>query len=98
MASGETDKLDLILKQIGDIHQDLTGRIDRVDASLTSKIEQVNEDLREEFNQRMDEMMAILDSHTKILERLDQKRFFTFERVKRLEDEVQKIKIHLNIS
>lgn len=38
------------------------------------------------------------DKMTVILQRLDQERIFTFERVRRLEEEVNKIKSHLSIS
>jgi len=108
-----SERIDANSQKMDKLNTDLSERIDNVNDNLSRGLDNsVNymlngglvENLkqvfvtREEFNQRMDKMVTILDSHTKILERLDQERLFTFERVKRLEDEVQKIKAHLHIS
>ncbi len=46
---------------------------------------------------RFDDVMATLDSHTAMLQRLDHERVFTFERVKRIEDDVRGLKTHLGV-
>jgi chromosome segregation ATPase len=38
-----------------------------------------------EFESKMDQIIAVLDTHTQILKRLDQERLFTHERISRLE-------------
>ena len=43
------------------------------------------------------EVREILEAHTTILKRLDEERIFTLNYVKRLENEIEKIKVHLNI-
>ena len=43
-------------------------------------------------------MMTQLDKHSVILDRLDQERVFTIDRVKRIEDDVEKIKLELKLA
>ena len=45
-----------------------------------------------------DQMMTQLDKHSVILDRLDQERVFTIDRVKRIEDDVEKIKLELKLA
>lgn len=44
-----------------------------------------------------DQIMTRLDQHTAILERLDQERVFTIDRVKRIEHDVERIKLELKL-
>lgn len=53
---------------------------------------------KKEFTDFKHENFSRLDKMMTILTRLDQERMFTFERVRRLEEEVNKIKSHLSIS
>ncbi|MFH1856508.1 MAG: hypothetical protein ABH836_04685 [Candidatus Omnitrophota bacterium] len=50
------------------------------------------------LKQTTSELMNGQDKMLTILQRLDQERIFTIERVKRLEEEVQKIKTHLAVA
>ncbi|MCK4261615.1 hypothetical protein KAW55_06500 [bacterium] len=52
---------------------------------------------KEEFTEFKSENLTRLDKVLTILDRLDQERLFTFERVRRIEEEVEKIKAHLSI-
>ncbi|MBU0625582.1 hypothetical protein KKF05_04530 [Patescibacteria group bacterium] len=54
--------------------------------------------LQEYVDARFDDVMSTLDAHTKMLERLDQERLFTIERVKRIEDDVQQLKTQLKLA
>lgn len=51
----------------------------------------------DEFDKKMDLVLDGQDKMMVILQRLDQERLFTFERVRRIEEEVAKIKAHLSI-
>ncbi len=53
---------------------------------------------KDEFNEKMDRVLDGQDKTMAILTRLDQERVFTVERIKRIEDEVDKIKVHLALS
>jgi hypothetical protein len=53
---------------------------------------------KEEFAEFKNENFTRLDKTLAILTRLDQERLFTFERVKRIEEEIEKIKAHLAIN
>lgn len=53
--------------------------------------------IRDEFDKKMDRVLDGQDKMMVILQRLDQERLFTFERVRRIEEEVAKIKAHLSI-
>lgn len=52
-------------------------------------------------NERIDKFEAhvldILDKQTIILQRLDQEHLFTLERIKRIEEDVEKLKKHLQL-
>jgi hypothetical protein len=50
---------------------------------------------REAFNKKMEEFSQGQDKVITILNRLDQERVFTIERIKRIEEEVERIKAHL---
>lgn len=50
---------------------------------------------RDEFDKKMDRVLDGQDKMTVILQRLDQERIFTIERIRHLEEEVDKIKAHL---
>jgi hypothetical protein len=52
---------------------------------------------KEEFAEFKNENFTRLDKTLGILNRLDQERLFTFERVKRIEEEIEKIKTRLAI-
>ncbi len=60
-------------------------RLDRIEHKLDSLVS------RDEFNGKMDKMLVIL-------ERLDQERVFTSEWIKRIENDVERIKQHLHIA
>jgi len=47
---------------------------------------------------RFDDVMSTLDAHTQMLECLDQERLFTIERVKRIEDDVKRLKVHSKLA
>ena len=53
---------------------------------------------KEEFVEFKNENFTRLDNMTTILQRLDQKRIFTIERVRHIEEKVNKIKTPLAIS
>jgi hypothetical protein len=48
---------------------------------------------QEYVDARFDDVMTTLEAHTQMLERLDRERLFTIERVKRVEDDVQELKL-----
>ncbi len=50
------------------------------------------------YDQKFDQVFTILDNQSKILERLDHERLFTLEHVKRLEHEINRIKVHLKLT
>lgn len=50
---------------------------------------------KEEFVEFKNENFTRLDNMMTILQRLDQERIFTIERIRHLEEEVEKIKAHL---
>lgn len=54
--------------------------------------------LRDEFRQSHDQVLSRLDKIITTVERLDQERLFTFEYVKRLEGEVEKIETEVDKS
>jgi hypothetical protein len=51
-----------------------------------------------EHDEKFDRIFTILDNHSHILDRLDQERLFTLEHVKRLENEIDRIKTRLKIA
>ena len=53
---------------------------------------------KEEFGEFKNENFARLDNMMTVLQRLDQERVFTVERIRHLEEEVSKIKAHLALS
>ncbi len=53
---------------------------------------------RDEFDKKMDRVLDGQDKMTVILQRLDQERVFTIERIRHLEEEVNKIKSHLALT
>ncbi|TAL50838.1 hypothetical protein EPN81_01620 [Patescibacteria group bacterium] len=58
------------------------------------------EDIRSEMATKADfnELKTVLDNQGQILQRLDQERIFTLERIKRIEADVEKMKIVLHIA
>lgn len=53
---------------------------------------------KEHVVQLQDRLVTQLDQHTVILQRLDQERVFTLDRVRELEGSVEKIKLQLHIA
>ncbi|MFH1246089.1 MAG: hypothetical protein V1662_06365, partial [Candidatus Omnitrophota bacterium] len=53
---------------------------------------------KKEFTEFKDENFNKLDKMITILQRLDQERIFTIERVRHLEEDVSKIKVHLALT
>jgi hypothetical protein len=53
---------------------------------------------RHEFNEKMDKVIEGQDKMMVILARLDQERIFTIERIRHVEEELNKIKVHLALS
>lgn len=52
----------------------------------------------QEHDEKFDRIVTILDNHSHMLERLDQERLFTLEYVKRLENDIKRIKSRLKIA
>ncbi len=52
----------------------------------------------EKFDKFSDRVMSTLDKQGVILQRLDQERLFTIERVKRIEADVDRIKLQLKVA
>lgn len=53
---------------------------------------------KEEFVEFKNENFTRLDNMMTILQRFDQERVFTVERIRRLEEDIEKIKTHLALS
>ena len=70
---------------------------------LIQKITGLEEDvkiIKEKINKvdLIDDVLAGQDKMIQILMRVDQERLFTNERMKRLEEDVQRIKLHLQLA
>jgi len=75
--------------------QDLLGLATKTDlAQLDGTVKL----LKSDFEEFKDDVLTTLDKHSVILQRLDQERTFTLERVKNLEEDVKQIKLKLAIA
>ena len=54
--------------------------------------------LQEKMDKKFGEVTQTLDNQTVILQRLDQERLFMLERVKRIEADVEKLKLQLHLA
>ena len=52
----------------------------------------------EKFDKFSNQVMSTLDKQGVILQRLDQERLFTVEWIKRIEEDVSRIKLHLQLA
>lgn len=70
--------------------------VDKIVSEVTKHTEAINSMVtKEEFAEFKNENFTRLDNMITILSRLDQERIFTVERIRHLEEEIDKIKIHL---
>ncbi|MBI4435100.1 hypothetical protein HY630_00350 [Candidatus Uhrbacteria bacterium] len=63
---------------------------------MDQKIEDIRSDMATKIN--INELRTVLDNQGVILQRLDQERIFTLERIKRIEADVDKMKVVLHIA
>ena len=71
-------------------------KVDKIALEVTKHTEAIKGVVtKEEFLEFKNENFTKLDNMTAILQRLDQERIFTIERIRHLEEEVSKIKTHL---
>lgn len=77
----------------------MDGQLNRVIMTLVVHEEKLESlPTREEFDRSHREIFDILDGHSVILQRLDQERVFTTEWIRRIEDDVKRIKIQLKLA
>ncbi|KKW32824.1 MAG: hypothetical protein UY76_C0016G0011 [Candidatus Uhrbacteria bacterium GW2011_GWA2_52_8d] len=64
------------------------------------EMDQKIDDIRSDMATKIDinELRTVLDNQGVILQRLDQERIFTLERIKRIEADVDKMKVVLHIA
>jgi chromosome segregation ATPase len=90
------DKQFALMEQRLDNHD---GKFVSIEMKLTEhdkKFDDIGQKLSD-HDEKLDRIVTTLDQHTHFLERLDQERLFTLEHVKRLEREINVIKVRLNI-
>ena len=76
--------------------KNLDTRIDKIAVEVVKHTEAIkNLVTKEEFGDFKNENFTRLDKMITVLSRLDQERVFTVERIRHLEEEVDKIKMHL---
>lgn len=102
------NKKEITLGDLSDQINNLSQKTDDRIESLTGQIENLAEAINFGFNtsekrfqkieNNLTEVRKILEAHTTILKRLDEERIFTLNYVKRLENEIEKIKVHLKIA
>lgn len=79
--------------------QTLETMVEKIAVEVVKHTEQIKELVtKEEFTKFRDENFTRLDGIMAVLTRLDQERVFTIERIKRLEEEIDKIKAHLSLT
>lgn len=78
-------KIEILDKRVGKIAVEVVKHTEAIKSLVT----------KEEFAEFKDESFTRFDKMLTILDRLDQERVFTVERIRHLEEEVDKIKVHL---
>ncbi len=77
----------------------LEKKVDKIALEVVKHTEAIkNLVTRDEFNEKMDQVLESQDKVMVILQRLDQERVFTIERIRHLEEDVNKIKARLALA